>query len=485
MEYAADPLIKCQAAHAGIQAMKPIHFQPKPDPSARRRAAKEAYATHQGPGVAAVVRSAASIEQPVSDDCERRVQLDDYVARIRQTANDACQTSRPEVTFRTSIRDKNAPPATPSASADPSTPHFQPHPVNSPQIGFPADSRPEASEESKDDSNTRLQRTDNSHASEGSQINSKTIQHFNDALHKLRAPHLPTDRFPKEGFQTEQQRQQDAAYQRQMIDDIGVAIASTLTDLPDQQLKEKLPSVNISRPVDSPIDSSNGPPVEVAAWDVEDFRWPTLSNQMIATASDAMQHLFDHVLNVSNDDETRPSNRLAVTGAGRGEGTSTIAISIARWAVACGKSVLLVDADLNSPNLTTQVGLQHGLSWLTAVERNDTPAEVIIRSQRTNLCVMPMSPIEARSDYPRCLFDSLGPFLGKVESHFDWIVMDFGPGSQLLSELSRPELLIDSALLIGADNNANGLNSLQRRLQSLGLERFVLAQNSVRQQEAA
>jgi hypothetical protein len=64
-------------------------------------------------------------------------------------------------------------------------------------------------------------------------------------------------------------------------------------------------------------------------------------------------------------------------------------------------------------------------------------------------------------------------------------VIDFGPGSQLLAELSRPELLIDSALLIGADTEVNGLDSLQRRLQNLGLERFVLAQNSVRQQEAA
>jgi len=63
--------------------------------------------------------------------------------------------------------------------------------------------------------------------------------------------------------------------------------------------------------------------------------------------------------------------------------------------------------------------------------------------------------------------------------------MDFGPGSQLLAELSRPELLIDSALLVGSNPNSDGLNSLQRRLQSLGLERFVLAQNAVQQREAA
>jgi len=307
----------------------------------------------------------------------------------------------------------------------------------------------------------------------------EVIQNFNDALHKLRAPHVPTEQFSPEGQQTEELRRLDAAYQRELIDDISVAIASTVTDVPDEQIKEKLPSAEPASTILQEL------PVDVAAWDVEDFRWPTLSNQMIATASDAMQQLFEHVHNVCNEDGARPSNRLAVTGSGRGEGTSTIAMSIARWAAACGKSVLLIDADLTSPSLTTQVGLQHGLSWLKGIDRNDHPAEVIIRSQRTSLCVMPLAPIGARSDHPRHLFDSLGPFLGKVESHFDWVVMDFGPGSQLLAELSRPELLIDSALLVGSNPNSDGLNSLQRRLQSLGLERFVLAQNAVQQREAA
>ena len=451
--------------------MKPIHFQPMPDASTRQQAANEAYRSTQGTGVAAVVRSASSVKQAANAERQRRVQLDDYVARIRQSAGDACQPARAEVIFSTRIQDKNQV----TASTSNSEGHA------SPQTTTPSASLPSNVE------STQLNRIDTEHTAEGSPTNSETIQQFNDALHKLRAPHVPADHFSEQGYQAEQHRRLDAAYQRQIIDDIGVAIASTLTDLPDQELKEKLPATNTETLATeaSPVDTSSDVPVEIAAWDVEDFHWPTLSNQMIATASDAMQELHDNILNASNDDLTRPSNRLAVTGAGRGEGTSTIAISLGRWAAACGKSVLLIDADLNNPSLTRQIGLQHGLSWLKALERNDDPAEVIIRAQRTNLCVMPLAPIEARSDYPRCLFDSLGPFLGRVENHFDWIVMDFGPGSQLLSELSRPELLIDSALLIGTESNPNGVGSLQRRLQSLGLERFVLAQNSVRRQEAA
>ena len=468
--------------------MKPIHFRPNPDASAQNEAAQRAYEANQGPGVAAIVRSATSTEQSATTRHQRQVQLDDYVARIRQTARDtqptdSSNTKPPEVIFKTLIQDKNEASDDDSIIETVHTPAF----VDTPEPDI------QAGEADVDASSiSKLYPNSSANDAESSPPNPEVAKQFNDALHQLRAPHVPTEDFSPAGQRREEHRRLDAAYQRQLIDNISVAIASALTDVPDEQIQAKLSSAETETVTpapeptsDSEIESPTDLPIDIAAWDVEDFRWPTLSNQMIATASNAMQELFDQVLNVCNSDEARPSNRLAVTGTGRGEGTSTIAISIARWAAACGKSVLLVDADLASPSLTTQIGLEHGLSWLKAVERNDDPAEVIIRSQRTELCVMPLAPIVARSEYPRCLFDSLGPFLGKVESHFDWVVIDFGPGSQLLAELSRPELLVDSALLIGADSGVNGLDSLQRRLQSMGLERFVLAQNSVRYQEAA
>jgi Mrp family chromosome partitioning ATPase len=456
--------------------MKPIHFKPKTQSSSNEPSAHLASDLNNGPGVAAVVRSATNVQRPSDHPHQRKVRLDDYVARIRQSSNVNRQPSSPEVVFRTNIQDEHA--SKPDVSIVESNGSVeQPVPTENHEWSESVDTAPD----------TRFYRTDTGHTPEGSPINPETIQQLNDVVHKLRAPHAPIEQFSDEGYQTEQRRRLDAARQRQIIDDISVAIASTLTDLPDQQLKEKLPTpeIDTTNPQVSMPEDSHELPVHVAAWDVEDFRWPTLSNQMIATAPGAMHQLYDHVVNVSNHDNTCPGNRLAVTGASRGEGTSTIAISLARWAAATGKSVLLIDADLANPKLTTQIGLSHGLSWLKAILRSDDPAEVIIRSQRTNLCVMPMAPLGARSDYPRCLFDSLGPFLGKVESYFDWVVMDFGPGSQLLAELSRPELLIDSALLVGANSDASQLGSLQSRLQSLGLERFVLAQNSVRQQEAA
>jgi len=95
--------------------MKPIHFRPNQDASARNEAALRAYEASQGSGVAAVVRSATANDRAAAIQHQRRVQLDDYVTKIRQTARDAYpadshdagQTERPEVIFKTRIQDSN------------------------------------------------------------------------------------------------------------------------------------------------------------------------------------------------------------------------------------------------------------------------------------------------------------------------------------------------------------------------------------------
>ena len=105
-------------------------------------------------------------------------------------------------------------------------------------------------------------------------------------------------------------------------------------------------------------------PTTIAAWDVEDFRWPTVTNQMIVSGSEAISELASSVFRLMG----ATTRRLAVTSPGRGEGTTSVAISLARWAAASGKKVLLVDADLASPGLSGQVGLGPNISWVNAVE---------------------------------------------------------------------------------------------------------------------
>lgn len=219
-------------------------------------------------------------------------------------------------------------------------------------------------------------------------------------------------------------------------------------------------------------------PTSVAAWDVEDFRWPVVTNQMIVAGSEALDQLCQSTLEM-----TSPGHqRVAIAGLGRGEGTTSIALSLARWAVARGKRVLVIDADLVSPGLTTQVGLAPSLSWINAISQSQDPSEVIVRSQKSNLCIMPLAQMVSRSTWPRFVYDSLGEIIEPIQSHFDLIILDVGPANQLMAELSRPSLLVDATLLVHNGVNSPEFQTTKSRLEMFGLNRFIVAQNRAHQQ---
>lgn len=214
-------------------------------------------------------------------------------------------------------------------------------------------------------------------------------------------------------------------------------------------------------------------PTTVAAWDVEDFRWPVVTSQMIVSSGAAIDNLTRSAMEMIS-----PGNqRIAITGLSRGEGTTSIAISLARWAAASGNNVLLVDADITSPSLSSQVGLASNLSWVNAISQSQSPAEVIVRSQSSNLCIMPLADMVSRVTWPRFIYDNLGGLVDQVRGTFDVVILDMGPATQLLSELSRPDLLVDATLLVHDGVSSPELGHMKERLENFGIRKFVIAQN--------
>ena len=219
-------------------------------------------------------------------------------------------------------------------------------------------------------------------------------------------------------------------------------------------------------------------PIAVAAWDVEDFQWPAISDQMVTVGGKAIEALSATVKKTLRG--TR--RRIGVTAPERQSGNTSIAISLARWAAADGERVLLVDADLTKPELSSLVGLGKGISWLDAVlQGGQNPAELIIRSRRSPICIMPLFPLAARQPIPEKLFDYLGKLIDPVAFDFDLIVIDLGPSQQIANELSHGQLLIDTALIVHQDRDF-AVKNVQSQLRSLDVEQFVFAQNSVRSQ---
>jgi Mrp family chromosome partitioning ATPase len=227
-------------------------------------------------------------------------------------------------------------------------------------------------------------------------------------------------------------------------------------------------------------DAQKEVPTNIAAWDVEDFRWPDLSNQMIVSGGEAMAGLYQAASRMISPQ----TQRLAISGLQRSAGTTSIAISLARWAAASGKTVLVVDADVSNPTLSQSVGLAPNLSWINAGVQTLPVAEVIVRSQKSNLCVMPLAPLVTRAAWPRFIYDSLSILLDQVQDHFDLILIDVGPATQLMDELSQPELLVDGGILVHDGNDSPKFRKTRTGLQTFGLKKIVVAENRVQQKAA-
>lgn len=261
-----------------------------------------------------------------------------------------------------------------------------------------------------------------------------------------------------------------------------VPIDSDPLDLPQfsQSASPEIATPTENVAVTQPSKPDKEIPTYVAAWDVEDFRWPSVTNRMIISGGKAIDQLARSVFSLTSPEQ----QRVAITGLGRGEGTSSIAISLARWSAACGKKVLLVDADIASPTLSSDIGLAPNLSWINAVSQSLPPAEVIVRSQKTDLCVMPMSKMVSRVTWPRFIFDSLGELIDNVRNHFDLVILDMGPASQLLAELSSPKRLVDATLIVHDGVHSSEFNKTKQRLDEFGIDKFMVAQNRARKDQA-
>jgi MinD-like ATPase involved in chromosome partitioning or flagellar assembly len=116
---------------------------------------------------------------------------------------------------------------------------------------------------------------------------------------------------------------------------------------------------------------------------------------------------------------------------------------------------------------------------MNVINENRNCSDAIVRSIKTGICVMPASKLTARVAWPSQIHDCLANILENVRQHFEMVIIDVGPSSQLIRELSRPNLLVDAAILVHnvrvPDNSVFVRN--QNELYSFGIRKLVVAEN--------
>jgi len=267
--------------------------------------------------------------------------------------------------------------------------------------------------------------------------------------------------------------------------DVVVLPESLLREIADQQREfeeaetasQALTETRVAQETETATEGgvSSSISVDLAAWDVAAFRWSQVTDDILTHASPVMDQLTHYSLDILTGTE----NRIAVAGLKRGQGTSTIAAAISRWAVANGKRVLLVDADLANPQLSRSVGLSPNVSWLNLIREDLIPSEAIIRSKASGVCIMPLAAVVTPQTWPGHIYDRLGGLIEQVRHGFDLVMLDVGPVGQLANEISKHSLMLDALMIVDENPSSGDFLKAKSNLLKSGVRKFIAAQNSV------
>lgn len=205
-----------------------------------------------------------------------------------------------------------------------------------------------------------------------------------------------------------------------------------------------------------------------------DFRWNPVVEQLCRE-----QNLASQLLAAADQLLQAGRGRMLVAGSQRQQGTTTLAATISRLLIERGQRVLMVDADLARAGWTSELELTAAGSWVEQVEAFEPLQAAMAISRRSNAAAVALRPVGSRKLLPPFLLDYLGQLLQPFAGQFDTTVIDLGPITQLLEELSQPERLGAALLIVqqGGPDAAVELRRAKTTLNAFGISRLAVAQN--------
>ncbi len=148
---------------------------------------------------------------------------------------------------------------------------------------------------------------------------------------------------------------------------------------------------------------------------------------------------------------TSPKKVIQFIGPQGGEGTSTVIRDFAMVSAArLGKSVLLLDADPQSPSQHLFFRLQPEFGWEEILSNKGTFEKAICRIGDTSLYVYPNTPGSA--SLPEALFSpEIKEFWEEVKQKFDLVLIDSAPASASPDGIGLSRFVDGVVLVLEAD----------------------------------
>ncbi len=209
------------------------------------------------------------------------------------------------------------------------------------------------------------------------------------------------------------------------------------------------------------------PKVFAPSWEVDQFKWPAIVDKLIGEEHEQLEQVAVRLLEEARDGK----NLLAVTGGMRGEGRTTLTLSLARLASQLGHTVAIVDADFAHHEIGPQLGLDIPQGWECVVSEKLRLEEVAVVSLSDRLTAFPLGSSAANTSLDG---ERVSVVLQQLAEAFDLVLVDLGPveaSAQQGNESDKAGLAARAILVQDARRpNEAQLQDIVRRLDALGIE---------------
>lgn len=260
-----------------------------------------------------------------------------------------------------------------------------------------------------------------------------------------------------------------------VIDAQNVAVAEPALDtqVQDEQAEARLEAESVrapaktSLPVVSPV---------VPAWEVDRFHWPTNVETLFEEQADYFEHAGHKLLTASREG----LSTLAITSAQSGEGTTTVALCLARAISAVGGRVAVLDGNLGNPQIGKALSLEFASGWQLAAAGAVDLAEAAIAGIEERITLFPAGVAkEGASDLGD---ESVRELLRRAGAGFDLLIIDAGQDG-----LGASAEAIDAAMVVRDVRHTSHQQSVAAALllKEAGVNAVGIAENFTGRPEAA
>jgi Mrp family chromosome partitioning ATPase len=211
----------------------------------------------------------------------------------------------------------------------------------------------------------------------------------------------------------------------------------------------------------------------VAQWEVDEFQWP----DELARLSHEQHEYFRYAGEKLRDASREGLKALAVVSTREREGCSTMAICLARAAAATGARVALVDANLEHPELGTQLGIDFSSGWQEFLNGTSTLADAAVLALESRLTLLPLSPAH---QLPSLVDPHVNYGVRALADAFDLVILDAGPVAAGMAKFAGGSDCPVNAVLVVRDVRRTSeaeTVATASRLKALGIPAIGIAEN--------